>query len=73
MPITRITTAVYRFPTPEPEADGTLQWNATTAVTVTLQAGGKVGLGWTAEVRSTSRPAGRPCIAPAATWGPRVS
>ena len=47
MPITRITTAVYRFPTPEPEADGTLQWNATTAVTVTLQAGGKVGLGWT--------------------------
>ena len=22
---------VYRFPTPEPEADGTLQWNATTA------------------------------------------
>ncbi len=46
-PITLITTAVYRFPTPEPEADGTLQWNATTAVTVTLQAGGKVGLGWT--------------------------
>ena len=39
--ITRITTAVYRFPTPEPEADGTLQWDATTAVTVTLQAGDK--------------------------------
>ena len=27
-------TAVYRFPTPEPEADGTLTWDATTAVTV---------------------------------------
>ena len=30
-----------RFPTPEPEADGTLQWDATTAVTVTLTAGGQ--------------------------------
>jgi L-alanine-DL-glutamate epimerase-like enolase superfamily enzyme len=42
-----ITTAVYRFPTPEPEADGTLSWDATTAVTVTLRAGGQTGLGWT--------------------------
>jgi L-alanine-DL-glutamate epimerase-like enolase superfamily enzyme len=46
-PIDRVTTAVYRFPTPEPEADGTLQWDATTAVTVTLHAGGQTGLGWT--------------------------
>ncbi len=45
--ITGITTAVYRFPTPEPEADGTLWWDATTAVTVTVQAGDKFGLGWT--------------------------
>ena len=45
--ITDITTAVYRFPTPEPEADGTLQWDATTAVTVTLTAGNRTGLGWT--------------------------
>jgi L-alanine-DL-glutamate epimerase-like enolase superfamily enzyme len=45
--ITGISAAVYRFPTPEPEADGTLQWDATTAVTVTLQAGDKTGLGWT--------------------------
>jgi L-alanine-DL-glutamate epimerase-like enolase superfamily enzyme len=45
--ITQIATAVYRFPTAEPEADGTLQWDATTAVTVTLQAGDKLGLGWT--------------------------
>jgi L-alanine-DL-glutamate epimerase-like enolase superfamily enzyme len=44
--ITRVTTAVYRFPTPEPEADGTLRWDATTAVTVMLHAGGEVGLGW---------------------------
>ena len=38
---------MYRFPTPEPEADGTLQWDATTAVTVTLTGGGRTGLGWT--------------------------
>jgi L-alanine-DL-glutamate epimerase-like enolase superfamily enzyme len=45
--ITRITTAVYTFPTPEPEADGTLRWDSTTAVTVSLEAGGRTGLGWT--------------------------
>jgi L-alanine-DL-glutamate epimerase-like enolase superfamily enzyme len=45
--IDRACTAVYRFPTPEPEADGTLRWDATTAVTVTLHAGGRTGLGWT--------------------------
>lgn len=45
--ISHVTTAVYRFPTPEPEADGTLRWDATTAVTVTVHAGGKTGLGWT--------------------------
>ena len=45
--ISGLTTAVYRFPTPEPEADGTLQWDATTAVTVTLTGGGRTGLGWT--------------------------
>lgn len=46
-PIERVSTAVYSFPTPEPEADGTLSWSATTAVTVTLEAAGRTGLGWT--------------------------
>jgi len=45
--ISGVTTAVYSFPTSVPEADGTLQWDATTAVTVTLHAGGQSGLGWT--------------------------
>jgi L-alanine-DL-glutamate epimerase-like enolase superfamily enzyme len=45
--IDRVTTATYEFPTPEPEADGTLTWSATTAVTVTVHAGGRTGLGWT--------------------------
>jgi L-alanine-DL-glutamate epimerase-like enolase superfamily enzyme len=42
-----VTVAAYRFPTPDPEADGTLTWDATTAVTVTLHAAGEAGLGWT--------------------------
>lgn len=46
-PISGVSTAVYTFPTADPEADGTLQWDHTTAVTVTLTAGGKTGLGWT--------------------------
>ncbi|HEX2904878.1 MAG TPA: enolase C-terminal domain-like protein [Jatrophihabitans sp.] len=41
------TIGVYRFPTPQPEADGTLSWDATVAVTVQLHAGGFTGLGWT--------------------------
>jgi L-alanine-DL-glutamate epimerase-like enolase superfamily enzyme len=46
-PVTAVRTGVYRFPTPTPEADGTLSWDATTAVTVELDAGGCTGLGWT--------------------------
>jgi hypothetical protein len=45
--IVAVTAAVYRFPTVEPEADGTLNCDATTAVTVTLDAGGHTDLGWT--------------------------
>ncbi|SDO36603.1 L-alanine-DL-glutamate epimerase [Nakamurella panacisegetis] len=45
--IGNIGTDVFTFPTPEPEADGTLTWAATTAVTVQVEAGGRLGLGWT--------------------------
>lgn len=45
--IDRVDVAAYRFPTPEPEADGTLSWDATTAVTVTVHGDGVTGLGWT--------------------------
>jgi L-alanine-DL-glutamate epimerase-like enolase superfamily enzyme len=48
--MTKISSAkveVHRFPLPEPESDATLTWDATTAVTVTLEAGGHIGLGWT--------------------------
>lgn len=46
MKISELRAAVYEFPTPTPEADGTLEWTATTAVTVQVRAGGATGLGW---------------------------
>lgn len=47
MRVERLETSVYRFPTPGPEADGTLEWDATTAVVVQAHGGGVTGLGWT--------------------------
>jgi L-alanine-DL-glutamate epimerase-like enolase superfamily enzyme len=47
MLIDALDVGVYRFPTPEPESDGTLTWDATTVVVVTARAGGRAGLGWT--------------------------
>jgi L-alanine-DL-glutamate epimerase-like enolase superfamily enzyme len=47
MKITDVRAAVYEFPTPEPEADGTLEWAATTAVVAEAAAGDVTGLGWT--------------------------
>jgi L-alanine-DL-glutamate epimerase-like enolase superfamily enzyme len=75
--ITDVSAAVYRFPTPEPEADGTLEWDATTAVTVTLSAEGCTGVGWTYSSRAAAavvedqlRPVvmGRSAIDVAAGW-----
>ena len=45
--IDRLDVDTYTVPTPGPEADGTLQWDATTAVVVHAHAGGATGLGWT--------------------------
>ena len=45
--IDRVDVAAYTVDTPEPEADGTLEWDATTAVVVTAHAGHTSGLGWT--------------------------
>lgn len=45
--IERVSTGVHTFPTPEPEADGTLSWSSTVAVSATLEAAGASGLGWT--------------------------
>ncbi len=45
--IHRLDVATYTVPTPHPEADGTLQWDATTAVVVHAHAADATGLGWT--------------------------
>lgn len=47
VPIERMDVAVYTVPTQEPESDGTLAWTATTVVTVSLEAAGVRGLGFT--------------------------
>jgi len=36
----------YRIPTDAPEADGTFAWTATTVVIVEIEAGGRIGLGY---------------------------
>lgn len=42
-----VRTRVFTVPTEEPEADGTLQWDSTTAVVAIVSAAGKEGMGWT--------------------------
>jgi len=37
----------YKVPTDAPEADGTFSWNDTTIVVVTVEGGGRTGLGYT--------------------------
>jgi L-alanine-DL-glutamate epimerase-like enolase superfamily enzyme len=45
--VDRVEVEAYTVDTPEPEADGTLRWDATTAVVVHVGAGPATGLGWT--------------------------
>ena len=45
--ITGAKVRVYTVPTDAPEADGTVSWNSTTMVLVQLEAGGRIGLGYT--------------------------
>ncbi len=46
-PISRLEARAYRIPTDGPEADGTFTWDATTIVTVGVEAGGETGFGYT--------------------------
>lgn len=45
--ITSATAQAFRIPTDAPEADGTIEWNATTLVLATIEAGDRVGTGYT--------------------------
>jgi L-alanine-DL-glutamate epimerase-like enolase superfamily enzyme len=46
-PIASVHAHAYKIPTDAPEADGTFEWNSTTLVVVEIEAGGRVGLGYT--------------------------
>jgi len=47
VPIERVSVETYTIPTDQPESDGTYEWDHTTIVIVTVDAGGKQGLGYT--------------------------
>lgn len=45
--ISEVKCRVYKVPTDQPEADGTLEWSATTLVLVEIFSGAVTGIGWT--------------------------
>jgi L-alanine-DL-glutamate epimerase-like enolase superfamily enzyme len=47
VPIASVEAAAYRVPTEAPESDGTLAWDSTVLVLVTVGAGGREGIGYT--------------------------
>jgi L-alanine-DL-glutamate epimerase-like enolase superfamily enzyme len=47
VPVSGLQARAYTIPTDEPESDGTLSWDSTTLIVVTVEAGGQTGLGWT--------------------------
>ncbi len=46
-PIGRVQARAYTIPTDQPEQDGTLDWDSTTLVVATVEAGGYEGIGYT--------------------------
>jgi L-alanine-DL-glutamate epimerase-like enolase superfamily enzyme len=46
LPVTAMSAQAFVIPTDAPESDGTIAWNSTTMVTVTVEAGGKTGFGY---------------------------
>lgn len=45
--------SAYKVPTDAPESDGTLEWNSTTLVLVEIEAGGKLGIGYSYADKAT--------------------
>ncbi|WP_031056055.1 enolase C-terminal domain-like protein [Streptomyces ochraceiscleroticus] len=54
-PVESVGTAVYTVPTDAPEGDGTLTWNSTTLVLVTVRSGGTTGFGYTYGAPATAQ------------------
>lgn len=55
IPIERVTVSSYTVPTSSPESDGTLQWQKTTLVLVTVRAAGQEGIGYSYADLATAR------------------
>ncbi|MEU7487294.1 enolase C-terminal domain-like protein [Streptomyces sp. NPDC042319] len=54
-PVASVGTAVHTVPTDAPEGDGTLTWDATTLVLVTVRSGTTTGFGWTYGAPATAQ------------------
>ncbi|WP_030606377.1 enolase C-terminal domain-like protein [Streptomyces sclerotialus] len=54
-PVESVGTAVYTVPTDAPEGDGTLTWDSTTLVLVTVRSGATTGFGWTYGAPATAQ------------------
>lgn len=79
--IESLSVSVYRVPTDFPEADGTLEWNATTMVLAEIKAAGKTGVGYTYASRATAelihelllpRVVGADALSPPAIWNEMI-
>ena len=53
--VSDLAVSVFKVPTPQTEGDGTLTWDATTAVVVEITAQGVTGLGWTYSTAATGQ------------------
>jgi L-alanine-DL-glutamate epimerase-like enolase superfamily enzyme len=53
-PIGSVRARAYTIPTDEPEQDGTLDWDSTTLIVATVEAGGYEGIGYTYAGRGTA-------------------
>lgn len=55
-PIEKVRVSAFKFPTDQQpaESDGTLEWNATTMVTVEIESRGKTGIGYTYASRAAA-------------------
>jgi L-alanine-DL-glutamate epimerase-like enolase superfamily enzyme len=76
-PVEELEVGAYTIPTDEPEADGSLAWEATTIVVVHVKAAGETGLGYTYADVSTAKLVesklagavhGRDALGPQAAW-----
>ncbi|POX39346.1 mandelate racemase [Streptomyces sp. Ru73] len=54
-PVESVGAAVYTVPTDAPEGDGTLTWDSTTLVLVTVRSGATTGFGWTYGAPATAQ------------------